>query len=47
VLREWYSNDISETAIKHIVEVLELKSPGAQPIRLVDFVDLSFFQCAT
>jgi len=42
VLREWYSNDISETAIKHIVEVLELKTSAAQPIRLRDFVDLSF-----
>ena len=47
VLREWYSNDISETAIKHIVEVLELKSSSSQPIRLVDFADLSFLKRAT
>jgi NitT/TauT family transport system substrate-binding protein len=46
VLREWYSNDISETAIKHIVEVLELNRAGAQPIRLVDFADLSFLKRA-
>jgi len=42
VLREWYSNDISETAIAHIAEVLELKDQAAGPIRLDDFADLSF-----
>ena len=42
VLREWYSNDISETAIAHIVEVLELKNEPAKQLRLEDFADLSF-----
>jgi ABC-type nitrate/sulfonate/bicarbonate transport system substrate-binding protein len=42
VLREWYSNDISATAIAHIVEVLELKNRSSAPIRLQDFADLSF-----
>jgi NitT/TauT family transport system substrate-binding protein len=42
VLRDWYSNDISETAIAHIVEVLELKQDPAKPVRLEDFADLSF-----
>ena len=42
VLREWYSNDISETAIAHIVEVLELKSERFPAVKLSDFADLSF-----
>ena len=42
VLRDWYSNDITETAIAHIVEVLELKTEPTTPIRLQDFADLSF-----
>jgi ABC-type nitrate/sulfonate/bicarbonate transport system substrate-binding protein len=42
VLREWYSNDITATAIAHIVEVLELKRQAARPIELHDFADLSF-----
>jgi ABC-type nitrate/sulfonate/bicarbonate transport system substrate-binding protein len=42
VLRDWYSNEISETAIAHIVEVLELKKDFARPLRLEDFADLSF-----
>jgi len=42
VLREWYSNDISETAIAHIVEVLELKNEPVKQLRLEDFADLSF-----
>jgi hypothetical protein len=41
VLREWYSSDISETAIAHIVEVLELKTAG-RSTKLEDFADLSF-----
>jgi ABC-type nitrate/sulfonate/bicarbonate transport system substrate-binding protein len=41
VLREWYSSDISETAIAHIVEVLELKTSG-RSLKLEDFADLSF-----
>jgi NitT/TauT family transport system substrate-binding protein len=41
VLREWYSSDISETAIAHIVEVLELKTAG-RSTNLEDFADLSF-----
>jgi NitT/TauT family transport system substrate-binding protein len=40
VLREWYSSDISETAIAHVSEVLELKT--AQPLKLADFAELSF-----
>ena len=42
VLREWYSNEISETAIAHIVEVLELKSERFPTVKLDDFADLSF-----
>ena len=42
VLREWYSNDISETAIAHIVEVLELKNERSPTVKLSDFADLSF-----
>ena len=42
VLREWYSNDITETAIAHIVEVLELKSERFPTVKLNDFADLSF-----
>ncbi len=42
VLREWYSSDITETAIAHIVEVLELKSEQFPTVRLNDFADLSF-----
>ena len=41
VLREWYSSDISETAIAHIVEVLELKTVG-RSTKPEDFADLSF-----
>ena len=41
VLREWYSSDISETAIAHVMEVLELKTAG-QSLKLADFADLSF-----
>jgi NitT/TauT family transport system substrate-binding protein len=41
VLREWYSSDISETAIAHVIDVLELKT-DRQPIKLADFADLSF-----
>jgi NitT/TauT family transport system substrate-binding protein len=41
VLREWYSSDITETAIAHVSEVLELKSTR-QPLKLEDFADLSF-----
>jgi NitT/TauT family transport system substrate-binding protein len=42
VLREWYSNDIGETAIAHIVDVLELKQRSDAPLGLEDFADLSF-----
>src|SRR5262245_17281567 len=42
VLREWYSNEISATAIAHIIEVLELKSQTTGPLPLHDFADLSF-----
>jgi NitT/TauT family transport system substrate-binding protein len=42
VLREWYSNHLSETALAHVVDVLELKHDSAQPLRLADFADLSF-----
>jgi ABC-type nitrate/sulfonate/bicarbonate transport system substrate-binding protein len=42
VLREWYSNDISETAIAHIVEVLELKDERSPTVKLSDFANLSF-----
>jgi NitT/TauT family transport system substrate-binding protein len=41
VLREWYSSDISETAIAHVSEVLELKT-NRQSLKLEDFADLSF-----
>jgi ABC-type nitrate/sulfonate/bicarbonate transport system substrate-binding protein len=41
VLREWYSSDISETAIAHIIEVLELKT-DRQSLNLEEFADLSF-----
>ncbi len=44
VLRDWYSNEITETAIAHIVEVLELKKDAARPLRLEDFADLSFLR---
>jgi NitT/TauT family transport system substrate-binding protein len=40
-LREWYSSDISETAIAHVMEVLELKT-DRQSLKLEDFADLSF-----
>jgi NitT/TauT family transport system substrate-binding protein len=46
VLREWYSSDISETAIAHISEVLELTT-DRQPLKLKDFADLSFLMQAT
>jgi ABC-type nitrate/sulfonate/bicarbonate transport system substrate-binding protein len=42
VLREWYSNDISEMAIAHIVEVLGLKSERFPTVKLDDFAHLSF-----
>jgi NitT/TauT family transport system substrate-binding protein len=45
VLREWYSSDISETAIAHVMEVLELKTAG-QSLKLADFADLSFLMRA-
>ena len=41
VLREWYSSDISETAIAHVAEVLELNT-AHQSLKLADFADLSF-----
>jgi ABC-type nitrate/sulfonate/bicarbonate transport system substrate-binding protein len=41
VLREWYSSDISETAIAHVSEVLELKT-DRQSLKLDNFADLSF-----
>jgi NitT/TauT family transport system substrate-binding protein len=44
VLRTWYSNDISELAIAHIVEVLQLKTESSAPIQLHDFADLSFLE---
>jgi hypothetical protein len=43
VLREWYSSDISETAIAHVAEVLELKT-DRQPLKLENFADLSFLR---
>jgi NitT/TauT family transport system substrate-binding protein len=45
VLREWYSSDISETAIAHIIEVLELKT-DRQSLKLENFADLSFLRRA-
>jgi NitT/TauT family transport system substrate-binding protein len=45
VLREWYSSDISETAIAHVIDVLELKTDRESP-KLEDFVDLSFLRRA-
>ena len=41
-LREWYSDDISELAIAHIVDVLELKCERFPTVKLDDFADLSF-----
>ena len=41
VLRDWYSSDISATAIAHIMEVLELKTAD-RSLKLADFADLSF-----
>lgn len=46
VLREWYSSDISETAIVHVMDVLELKTAG-QALTLADFADLSFLMRAS
>jgi NitT/TauT family transport system substrate-binding protein len=43
VLREWYSSDITETAIDHVLEVLELKN-DRQTLKLEDFADLSFLR---
>jgi NitT/TauT family transport system substrate-binding protein len=45
VLREWYSSDISETAIAHIIEVLELKT-DRQSLKLENFAELSFLRRA-
>jgi NitT/TauT family transport system substrate-binding protein len=45
VLREWYSSDISETAIAHIIEVLELKT-DRQSLKLENFAELSFFKAS-
>jgi NitT/TauT family transport system substrate-binding protein len=45
VLREWYSSDISETAIAHIIEVLELKTDRLS-LKLENFADLSFLMRA-
>jgi NitT/TauT family transport system substrate-binding protein len=45
VLREWYSSDISETAIAHIIEVLELKT-DRESLKLENFADLSFLMRA-
>jgi ABC-type nitrate/sulfonate/bicarbonate transport system substrate-binding protein len=45
VLREWYSSDISETAIAHIIEVLELKT-DRESLKLENFADLSFLRRA-
>ena len=45
VLREWYFNDISETSIAHILEVLELKT-ASRPLKFDDFADLSFLRRA-
>jgi ABC-type nitrate/sulfonate/bicarbonate transport system substrate-binding protein len=42
VLREWYSNDITETAIAHIAAVLELTSERLPAVKLDEFADLSF-----
>jgi ABC-type nitrate/sulfonate/bicarbonate transport system substrate-binding protein len=42
VLREWYSNDITATAIAHILEVLELQKEPSRQVPLENFVDLSF-----
>ena len=46
VLREWYSSDISETAIAHIIEVLELKTDRLS-LKLENFADLSFLARAS
>jgi len=46
VLREWYSNDITQTALTHIADVLELKQEPTKEIRLEDFADLSFLMQA-
>jgi NitT/TauT family transport system substrate-binding protein len=46
VLREWYSSDISETAIAHVSEVLELKT-NRQSLKLEEFADLSFLRRAS
>jgi ABC-type nitrate/sulfonate/bicarbonate transport system substrate-binding protein len=46
VLREWYSSDISETAIAHVMEVLELNT-ARQSLKLADFADLSFLMRAS
>jgi NitT/TauT family transport system substrate-binding protein len=44
VLRGWYSNAISETAIMHIVQVLALKQDSSKPLRLEDFAEMSFLE---
>jgi NitT/TauT family transport system substrate-binding protein len=46
VLREWYSSDISETAIAHVMDVLELKT-DRQSLKVEDFADLSFLARAS
>jgi NitT/TauT family transport system substrate-binding protein len=45
VLREWYSNDLTKTAVDHILAVLELTTVS-QSLKFDDFVDLSFLMRA-
>ncbi|HWP57392.1 MAG TPA: ABC transporter substrate-binding protein [Candidatus Acidoferrales bacterium] len=44
VLREWYSNEITATAIAHVIDVLGLDR--ARGVKLEDFADLSFLRRA-
>jgi NitT/TauT family transport system substrate-binding protein len=46
VLREWYSSDISETAVAHVMQVLELET-NRQSLKLEEFADLSFLRRAS
>src|SRR5262245_12611265 len=46
VLRDWYSNDISQTAIAHILDVLSFDA-ASRSLKLEDFADLSFLRQAT
>jgi ABC-type nitrate/sulfonate/bicarbonate transport system substrate-binding protein len=46
VLRDWYSSEVSESAIAHLTEVHNIATKNSRAVKLAEVADLSFLRRA-